>query len=149
MSEKIDKGTTAVLAEWAAGFRLEHAPDAVVARMKALVLDFLRVGALGARLPWSVAARRLALQLGGTGVSSILLYGDRLDAARAAFVNGAYAHACDLDATHVRSRPHASASILPAVLAVAERENAGGRAMLEAAICGYEASLRIGLATQP
>jgi 2-methylcitrate dehydratase PrpD len=145
----IGKGTTTVLAEWAAGFRLEDAPDAVVDRMKALVLDLLRVVAVGARLPWSRAARRLALELGGRGNSSILLAGDRLDAARAAFVNGAYAHACDLDDTHVGSMHHAGASILPAVLAMAEREDAGGRALLEAAICGYEASLRIGLATQP
>jgi 2-methylcitrate dehydratase PrpD len=44
---------------------------------------------------------------------------------------------------------HAGASILPAVLAIAERIDASGRALLEAAIIGYEASLRIGLATQP
>ncbi len=117
--------------------------------MKALVLDLLRVVAVGAPLPWSRAARRLALELGGNGTSSLLLCGDRIDAARAAFVNGAYAHACDLDDTHVGSMHHAGASILPAVLAIAEREDASGRALLEAAICGYEASLRIGLATQP
>ena len=74
------KGTTASLAGWAAGFRLEDAPEAVVDRMKALVLDFLRVVAVGARLPWSRAARKLVLNLGGTGASTILLYGDRLDA---------------------------------------------------------------------
>ena len=145
----MEKGTTAVLAEWAAGFRLADAPDAVIERMKALVLDLLRVVAVGARLPWSRAARRLALALGGRGNSSLLLSGDRLDAARAAFVNGAYAHACDLDDTHVGSMHHAGASILPAVLAVAEQEDADGRAALEAAVVGYEASLRIGLATQP
>jgi 2-methylcitrate dehydratase PrpD len=39
--------------------------------------------------------------------------------------------------------------VLPAALAIAERENSSGRALLEAAICGYEASLRIGLAVQP
>jgi 2-methylcitrate dehydratase PrpD len=149
MSKNTEKGTTAILSEWTAGFRLEHAPDAVVQRMKALVLDLLRVVAVGAPLPWSRSARRLALQLGGTGSSSLLLSGDRTDAARAAFVNGAYAHACDLDDTHVGSMHHAGASILPAVIAIAEREDAGGRALLEAAICGYEASLRIGLATQP
>jgi 2-methylcitrate dehydratase PrpD len=149
MSASIDKGTTAQLAEWAANFRLEDAPAEVVARMKALVLDLLRVVTVGARLPWSISARRLALELGGNGTSSILLCGSRLDAARAAFVNGAYAHACDLDDTHVGSMHHAGASILPAVLAMAERENSSGRALLEAAICGYEASLRIGLATQP
>ena len=148
-SASTTKGTTAVLAEWAAAYRLEDAPDAVVERMKALVLDLLRVTAVGARLPWSRATRALTLALGGKNESSVLLCGSRIDAARAAFVNGAYAHACDLDDTHVGSMHHAGASILPAVLAVAEREDSSGRALLEAAIIGYEASLRIGLATQP
>lgn len=149
MSGSIGKGTTALLAEWAAGFRLEDAPEAVVDRTKVLVLDFLRVVAVGARMPWSRAARRLALELGGRGTSTLLLYGDRLDAARSAFVNGAFAHACDLDDTHVGSMHHPGASVLPAVLAMAEREDVDGRELLEATICGYEASLRIGLAVQP
>ncbi len=143
------QGTTAQLAQWAESFRLQDAPAEVVERMKALVLDLLRVSAVGARLPWSKAARKLQLELGGKGESSILLSGERLDPARAAFVNGAYAHACDLDDTHVGSMHHPGASVLPAVLAIAERDNLDGRAVLEAAICGYEASLRIGLATQP
>jgi len=149
MSTSNTPGTTAVLAAWAEQFRLEQAPDEVVQRMKALILDLLRVTAVGARLPWSRATRKLALKLGGSGDSSILLCGSRIDAARAAWVNGAYAHACDLDDTHVGSMHHAGASILPAVLAVAEQENCDGRSLLEAAIIGYEASLRIGLATQP
>ena len=149
MSAGTGKGTTAVLASWASGFRLEDAPEAVVDRMKVLVLDFFRVVAVGARMPWSRSARRLALELGGNGTSTVLLYGDRLDAARTAFVNGAFAHACDLDDTHVGSMHHPGASVLPAVLAMAEREDASGRELLEAAICGYEASLRIGLAVQP
>jgi 2-methylcitrate dehydratase PrpD len=141
--------TTAYLAEWAAGFKLEHAPKEVVERMKALVLDLLRVVAVGAKLPWSKDARQYALRLGGEPASTVLWYGDRMDPVRAAFVNGAFAHACDLDDTHVGSMHHSGASVLPAALAIAEREDAGGRALLEAAICGYEASLRIGLAVQP
>ena len=35
------KGTTTQLAEWAASFRLQDAPDEVVQRIKALVLDLL------------------------------------------------------------------------------------------------------------
>ena len=149
MTQRTTQGATAALADWTAGFRLEHAPQEVVERMKALVLDLLRVVTVGMPLPWSRAAKQLALELGGDGTSTILLSGDRVDAARAAFVNGAYAHACDLDDTHVGSMHHAGASILPAVLAIAEREDNDGRALLEAAICGYEASLRIGLAVQP
>ncbi len=140
---------TLALATWAAGFRLEHAPVEVVDRMKLLVLDFFRVVAVGAGLPWSRGARNLMLELGGNGTSTVLLYGDRLDASRAAFVNGAFAHACDLDDTHVGSMHHAGASILPAVFAMAERTQASGKQVLEAAICGYEASLRIGLAVAP
>ena len=117
--------------------------------MKALVLDLLRVVAVGAPLPWSRAARDVTVALGGTGTSTVLLTGERLDAARAAFVTGAYAHACDLDDTHVGSMHHAGASILPAVFALGEAENASGRSLLEAAIIGYEASLRLGLAAQP
>lgn len=149
MSHGVGKGTTAFLSRWCADFRLEEAPTEVVDRMKSLVLDFLRVVTVGARMPWSRSARKLAVELGGTDTSTILLYGDRLDAARAAFVNGAFAHACDLDDTHVGSMHHAGAAILPAVLAMAEREDSDGRQLLEAAICGYEASLRIGLAVQP
>jgi 2-methylcitrate dehydratase PrpD len=141
--------TTAQLCAWAHQFKLQDAPSEVVDRMKALVLDFLRVVAVGQPLPWSRAARGLALQLGGKPESSLVLCGNKIDAARAAFVNGAYAHACDLDDTHVGSMHHAGASILPAVLAIAERDNLDGRALLTAAIIGYEASLRIGLATQP
>ena len=141
--------TTAYLSEWAANFKLEDAPAAVVERMKALVLDLLRVVAVGAKLSWSKNARQYALKLGGNATSTVLLYGDRLDAVRAAFVNGSFAHACDLDDTHVGSMHHSGASVLPAAFAIAERENSSGRALLEAAICGYEASLRIGLAVQP
>ena len=140
---------TAQLSAWAANFKLSDAPSEVVQRMKALVLDFLRVVTVGQPLPWSRAARNLTLQLGGKAESSLVLCGSKVDAARAAFVNGAYAHACDLDDTHVGSMHHAGASILPAVLAMAERDNLDGRTLLTAAIIGYEASLRIGLATQP
>ena len=149
MTTHTANGTTAALAEWAANYRLENAPPAVIERMKALVLDFLRVVTVGQPLSWSRAARGLTLQLGGKAESSLVLCGSKIDAARAAFVNGAYAHACDLDDTHVGSMHHPGASVLPAVLAIAEQNDLDGTAVLEAAICGYEASLRIGLATQP
>ena len=46
MSGQTSQGATVILAEWAAGFRLENAPADVVERMKALVLDYLRVTAV-------------------------------------------------------------------------------------------------------
>ena len=90
MSSQPKQAVTAELSAWAADFKLEDAPAEVVERMKALVLDFLRVVTVGAPLPWSRAARGLVLQLGGKPESSLVLCGSKLDAARAAFVNGAY-----------------------------------------------------------
>jgi 2-methylcitrate dehydratase PrpD len=149
LNDIAQKNTTAYLAHWAYQFKLEDAPLPVIERMKTLILDLLRVVSVGSTLPWSQSARRVALSLGGTPTSSVLLHNDQLDAARAAFVNGAFAHACDLDDTHVGSMHHPGASILPAVIAIAERDQLCGRQLLEAAIVGYEASLRIGLAVQP
>ena len=65
------QATTAILSAWAAGFRLEDAPAEVVERIKALVLDHLRVVAVGARLPWSRATRALALELGGHAKAAV------------------------------------------------------------------------------
>lgn len=111
-----EQGATAALSAWAANFTLDDAPAEVVERMKALVLDFLRVVTVGQPLPWSRAARNLTLQLGGKAESSLVLCGSKVDAARAAFVNGAYAHACDLDDTHVGSMHHAGAGRLQATV---------------------------------
>ena len=47
MSAAINKGTTAVLAEWAASFSLEDAPAEVVERMKALVAGWRKVWGQG------------------------------------------------------------------------------------------------------
>ncbi len=142
-------GATAAIAQWASEYRLEEAPPEVVERMKVLILDLLRVVAVGARMPWSRAARRLAVELGGNPECSILLYSDRIDAARAAFANGVFAHAIDLDDTHVGSMLHPGASVLPAALAASQLADASGPELLAAAICGYEVGLRTGLAVQP
>jgi 2-methylcitrate dehydratase PrpD len=55
------------------------------------------------------------------------------------------AHALDFDDTHVGSIGHPSASIVPAVLAVAEWKGLSGKAALEAFILGFEVGTRIGL----
>ena len=67
----------------------------------------------------------------------------------AAFANGVASHILELDDIHKRSTVHAAAPIIPAALAVAERERASGRAFLTAVALGYEAAFRIGEAVNP
>src|SRR5690606_33199542 len=62
----------------------------------------------------------------------------------AAIANGAASHVLEQDDVHNGSVFHPAAVVFPPVLAVAQAENLAGRAVLEAAIAGYEAGIRIG-----
>lgn len=73
----------------------------------------------------------------------------RASAAAAAFANGVASHILELDDIHKGSTVHAGAPIIPAALAVAEREHADGRAFLAAVAIGYEAAFRVGEAVNP
>src|SRR5918999_3814897 len=65
-----------------------------------------------------------------------------LDAAGAAFVNGTAAHGEDFDDTFEGGPVHAGAVIVPAVLALAEREKIPGREALRAIAIGVEPTCR-------
>ena len=68
-----------------------------------------------------------------------------LDAAGAAFVNGTAAHGEDFDDTFEGGPVHAGAVVVPAVLAVAEREKISGSAAVRAIALGVELMCRASL----
>ena len=73
----------------------------------------------------------------------------RAAAANAALANGVASHILELDDVHKGSTLHAAAPVIPAALAVAEREHKSGPAFLLAVALGYDAALRIGEAVNP
>jgi 2-methylcitrate dehydratase PrpD len=73
----------------------------------------------------------------------------RASAAGAALANGVASHILELDDVHKGSTLHPAAPIIPAALAVAEREHADGASFMLAVALGYEAALRIGEAVNP
>ena len=73
----------------------------------------------------------------------------RASAAAAALANGVASHILELDDIHRSSTVHAAAPIVPAALAVAEREHADGHSFMTAVAIGYEAAFRIGEAVNP
>jgi 2-methylcitrate dehydratase PrpD len=74
--------------------------------------------------------------------ATILIAGRRAQAAGAAFANGWAANGLDIDDDAVYTRGHPGAQIFPAALAVAEKVNASGQALLEALVVGYEVAIR-------
>jgi 2-methylcitrate dehydratase PrpD len=136
------------LAEFVAGARYEDLPPQVVADAKLALLDWLGSALTGAREEPARMARAVVRGLGASDEATVFPAG-RASAAGAALANGVASHILEYDDVHKGSTIHGAAPIMPAALAVAEREGADGRALLLATILGYEVALRIGEAVNP
>jgi len=136
------------LAQWTAGLRYEDLPPAAVAQIKRLLLDTLAVAWAGTGAAGIEAVRALVLAQQGRPESALWAFGDRLTAPQAAFVNGMTAAALDFDSVHDEATVHADIVVLPAALALAERERLSGREFLAAYAAGDEILVRLGLAVQ-
>jgi 2-methylcitrate dehydratase PrpD len=112
------------------------------------ILDWLGSALAGsvevpARLMQRVVARM------GTSSEATVFAAGRASAAAAAMANGVASHILELDDLHKRSTLHAAAPIIPAALAVAEREHTDGHSFLAAVVLGYETAFRVGEAVNP
>src|SRR6266508_3009060 len=135
-----------ILAEWAARLRIEDIPPGVRDNAALRVLDTIGC-ALAGRLEEHVpAVLALVSRAGAEGPCTVIGSSVTAGAPQAALANGALAHGLDFDDTHADSVCHASAVVVPTVLAMAESEALTGRDALTALIAGYEAMIRIGMA---
>lgn len=123
-------------------------PTPVVTEAKRAVLDWLGSAMAGALEPQARIVQDLVAGFGQSDEASIFGAGHAA-AAPAALANGVASHILELDDVHKGSTLHAAAPIIPAALAVAEREHANGEAFLCAVVLGYEAAFRIGEAVNP
>lgn len=140
--------TTQTLAEFVAGVCYDDLPAQVIADAKLAILDWLGSALAGAREEPARMARAVVRGLGASDEATVLPEG-RASAAGAALANGVASHILEFDDVHKGSTIHGAAPIIPAALAVAEREGADGRAFLLATVLGYEAGLRVGEAVNP
>ena len=139
---------TRALADVLAGTRYGDLPSAVIEHARRSVTDWLGSALGGSIEKPARIAQQVAARLGASDEATVFSAG-RASAAAAAFANGVASHILELDDIHRGSTVHAAAPIIPAALAVAEREHADGRAFLAAVTLGYEAAFRIGEAVNP
>ncbi len=141
-----DRTIARKLAEFAAAVSYDRLPADVVGSVRERILDTVGLCLGAAPLDTSGMALRVARSWGGPAESTVIGASVRLPALGAAFVNGVLAHSLDFDDTHLPSVLHPSASLLPGVLAVAERTGASIAEAIEAAAVGYEVCVRTGMA---
>jgi 2-methylcitrate dehydratase PrpD len=118
-------------------------PPAVLERTKHHVLDTIAAMVSGSRLLPGRKAIAYVKTLGGTKEACVI--GSRIltNAANAALANGMCAHADETDDSHAPSVMHPGCSIVPAALAVAEKEGRNGEALLRAVALGYDVATRL------
>src|SRR5574337_1683388 len=113
------------------------------------VLDWLGSVYAGKGARPAVAMLLVAKSLGGNPEATLLPDGSRSSAYMAALVNAAASHVVEMDDLHKESILHPAAPVIPAALAMAEREGASGQELLTAIALGYEVAIRTGEAMGP
>ncbi|HEX4564866.1 MAG TPA: MmgE/PrpD family protein [Solirubrobacteraceae bacterium] len=139
------------LAQFVSRFELARLPERASRRLAQCVLDFIGVAAAGrVHAESSPAFVRGVIAAGpAQGPATVIGARDGLSCRDAALLNGTFAHSLDFDDTNLPSLVHAGAAVLPAALALAERDDRDGTALLAAAAAGYEVACRVGLALGP
>ncbi|HYZ62719.1 MAG TPA: MmgE/PrpD family protein, partial [Acetobacteraceae bacterium] len=138
-------------AAFAAGSRFADLPDAVVHRVKLVLLDSVGVIAAGMQEPEMRAlAGRLAgrRQLAVTSEAAAIGAGLHLASPDAAFLNGTAGTMLELDEGNQYARGHPGIHVIPAALAAAVDAGAAGSELLLAIVLGYEIGSRVGIASK-
>ena len=120
-------------------------PAPVVERAKVHIVDTFAAMISGSRLPPGKKAIAYVKALGGKPQAGIIGTRVLTSVTNAALANGMLSHADETDDTHPPSRTHPGSGVVPAALAIAERDRLTGAAFLRAVVLGYDICARIRL----
>ena len=134
---------TATLAKYIAAAPRRALPAAVTERAKHHLLDTLAAMLSGSRLLPGRRAIEFAAAQGGAPEATVIGTSIVTSAINAALANGMHGHADETDDTYYLALVHPGCGIVPAALALAEREGAGGTALLRAMVLGYDVCARM------
>ena len=137
------------LATYMAGAAEKPLPKHVAEKTKHHLLDTIAAMVSGSRLLPGTKAIAYAKTLGGA--PQALVIGSKIvtNAEQAAHINGMLAHADETDDSHAASLSHPGCAIVPAALAMGEREKSGGTQLLRAVALGYDLCARLNLSLHP
>jgi 2-methylcitrate dehydratase PrpD len=127
---------------------LHLAPD-VAQDGKHRILDTLAAMVSGSHLQAGEMAIRYARAQGGVAEATVLTTDIRTSAVNAALANGMFAHADETDDFEPVTKAHPGSHVVPAALAMAEREGRSGTELLAAVTLGYDVCCRFLLALGP
>jgi 2-methylcitrate dehydratase PrpD len=124
-------------------------PPHVAQDGKHRILDGLAAIVSGSHLPAGEMAIAFARAQGGAAEATVLATDIRTSAVNAALANGMFAHADETDDFEPVTKAHPGSHVVPAALAMAEREGRSGAELLAAVTLGYDLCCRFLLTLGP
>ena len=136
---------TAGLAEYVLGLRPADVPAPIRERAALLLIDELGAGLYGSTAPGATIVHDAARAQYREGRAAVWGRDTRLTPTAAALVNATQAHAFELDDYHPGAKLHPGTVVVPAALAVLDREHSFEQ-LLSAMVVAYDVMIRLGLA---
>jgi len=132
------------LIDFGLGTSYSDLPVSVIERTRLATLDTMGAMLAGTNAEGIQALTELVQEWGGVPQSTMITTGQRVPMPAAALVNGMAARAWDLDDVHEQNTCHVFASIIPALLAIADaRGPVNGQEAITAAAIAAEAVCRL------
>jgi 2-methylcitrate dehydratase PrpD len=131
------------LAEYVSKALSQPLPSEIEEKTKFHILDTIAAMVTGSRLKPGEAAINFIGGQGGTQEAAVIGSSIVTTAINAAMTNGMLAHSDETDDSHAPSLTHPGCAIVPAGLAVAERQQATGEALIRAVAVGYDVGCRV------
>ena len=140
---------TGQLARYMAEARHQILPPEIMQAARHRILDSLGAIVSGSRLKAGELALRYVRLQGGVPESSVLATEVKTSAVNAALANGMFGHADETDDFEPLTKAHPGCAVVPAALAMAEREGRSGEEFLRAVVLGYDLCCRFLMALGP
>lgn len=137
------------IARFAVETPLKSLPTDVIERGRTHILDGLGLALSGSRAPAVRILQKYASRVGGAATASVLGTSLRTSPSLASLINGTSMHADNFDDTSPQPSPdrnggiHATAGILPAILALAEEADLSGARLTDAFHVGTEIACKL------
>src|SRR5262252_7784516 len=140
---------TGRLARYMAHARERRLPPEVARETRHRILDTLAAIVSGAHLKPGEMAIKYARSQGGAAEATVVATDIRTTAINAALANAMLAHADETDDFEPVTKAHPGSSVVPAALAMAERDRCSGLELLNAVALGYDVCCRFLMALGP
>jgi 2-methylcitrate dehydratase PrpD len=121
-------------------------PSQVVETTKIHLVDTMAAMISGSQLPPGKRALDYTRREGGSPDAGVIASDVVTSAGAAALANGIFAHADETDDVHTATTTHPGAAVVPAALAIGERNGLSGAEVLRAVALGYDICGRHGRA---